>query len=318
MNMSKMAIGADDKKKLIVLGGLVGFVALVAVGVFALRPKKTTTTAGTTTVPGAPPMPDAADMPSQPGGGQAPAANASAPAGGGGGAGGVTAVSLASLSGSRPDPFTPEYILPPPPPPPPVELPQPELLPTPQGGYAGLPPAYVGGHQVAGNTPSTALVGLPPILLPRQTRVATAPQQFEAPKQVGGTELATPSFNKRLSGVIIGDSVHALLEVSNASGTQTYVVQPGDTVAGIRILGIQRVQEGGKTVPRMLISENGEGKYVELRASFTQQTDMQPGGGPEGMPGAPGGFPGNPTIFPAPNIRPGQQIGRGANPFSAN
>jgi hypothetical protein len=309
MNLSNMAIGDDNKKKLIALGGLVIVLILVMIYLFAFHRGNSSSTTTAENPPTAPPP----DMPGGPG--QPAAANASAPAGGGN----VTAVSLASLSGPRPDPFTPQYIVPPPPPPPPVQLPQPEALPSPQGIYAGLPPAYIGGHQVAGNTPSTALVGLPPIVLPRMAHPPTAPQKFEAPKQAGGAGLASPSFNKRLSGVIIGNSVHALLEVSNASGIQTYVVQPGDTVAGIRILGIQRVEVGGKTVPRMLISENGEEKYVDLRASFNPQTDQVPGGvGPDGMPAAPGAFPGKPTIFPAPSMRPGQQIGRGANPFSAN
>ncbi|MEO6907565.1 MAG: hypothetical protein ABI210_06710, partial [Abditibacteriaceae bacterium] len=217
-----------------------------------------------------------------------------------------TAISLASLSGSRGDPFTPQYILPPAP------LPQPEALPTPQGNYASLPPAFV-----AGNSPSTALVNLPPILIPKLIHFPTSPQKFEAPKQSGGATLATPSFNMRLSGVIIGDSVHALLEISNANGTQTFVVQPGDTIAGIRVLDIRRVEVGGKTVPRMLISENGEEKYVDLHASVNQQKNQGPSGG-AGALGLPGAFPGNPTIFPAPSVHPRQQIGRGANPFSVD
>jgi len=306
MNMSKMAIGADDKKKLIVLGGFGVALLLVIVFLFVFRKGSTPTSTAQVTPPAELPVPE-------PGGGQ-PAADTSAPAGGGGG-GSVTAVSLASLSGFRGDPFTPEYVVPPPPPPPPVPLPMPETLPSPQPNYpAGLPPAFI-----AANKPSTALLGLPPIEIPRMARAATKPQQFEAPKQVGGSQLATPSFNKRLSGVIIGDSVHALLEVSNASGTQTYVVQPGDTIAGIRILGIQRVEVGGRTVPRMLISENGEQKYVELRAAPNPQTDLQSGGGePGGLPGNPGAYPVNPTIFPAPSMQPGQKVGRGANPFSTN
>jgi hypothetical protein len=309
MNMSKMAIGADDKKKLLVLGGFGIVLLLVIVFLFVFRKGSTPAT----TAENIPMMPPGGPgLPNGPGGGQP--MDTSAPAGGGGG-GNVTAVSLASLSGSRGDPFTPEYVIPPPPPPPPVPLPMPEALPTPQPNYpAGLPPAFI-----AANKPSTVLMGLPPIEIPRMAHGATKPQQFEAPKQAGGSPLATPSFNKRLSGVIIGDSVHALLEISNASGTQTYVVQPGDTIAGIRILGIQRVEVGGRTVPRMLISENGEQKYVELRSAFNPQTDQQPGGGePGGLPGNPGAFPANPTIFPAPSMQPGQKVGRGANPFSVN
>lgn len=305
MNMSK--IGDDDKKKLIALGGLVVVLVLVMLYLFVFRKgSSTTTTAESVPPPGVP------VNPGDPGAEQPAAAPAPALAGGAGG--NITAVSLASLSGSRDDFFTPEYVIPPPPPPPPVPLPMPEALPSPQPSYpAGLPPAIV-----AANKPSTVMVGLPPITIRRLGRIPSKPQQFQAPKHVGGTQLATPSFNKRLSGVIIGDSVHALLEVSNASGTQTYVVQPGDTVVGIRILGIQRVQVGGKTVPRMLISENGEEKYVELRSAFNPQTDQQPGGAAElgGMPGAPGGLPA--TIFPAPNMKSGQQVGRGANPFSAD
>ena len=304
MNMSN--ISDDDKKKLFALGGLVVVLILVMLYLFVFRKGPSAPT--TADVP-------PSDLPAElrgPGGDQPPA-NAAAPAGGGGG-GNVTAVALASLSGPHTDFFTPEYVVPPPPPPPPAPLPMPESLPSPQPQYpAGLPPAFV-----ATNNPSNVLAGLPPVIIPRLRQVPVKPQQFQAPSQAGGTPLATPSFNKRLSGVIIGDSIHALLEVSSASGTQTYVVQPGDTVAGIRILGIQRVSVGGQTVPRMLISENGEEKYVDLRPAFNPQTDQQPGGMDEmgGFPGAPGGFPGNPTIFPAPSMKSGQQVGRGANPFS--
>lgn len=307
-----MAIDADDKKKLIALGGLAAVVLLILIYLFFFRGDSSTDVAEAPLTP-PPGMPGGPGMPGDPGmPGEAPSEAPAASAGGT-----VTAVSLASLGEHRTDPFTPQYILPPSPPPPPLQLPRPEALPTPSGGYAGLPPAYpIGGYPATGNNPSTVMVGLPPIIIPRIKTVPTSPQEFEAPKIAGSSPLASPSSNKRLSGVIIGDSVHALLEVSNASGTETYVVQPGDTVAGIMILGIRRVEMGGKTVPRMLIRENGQERYVDLRASFNPQADQPVNNGM--MPGIPGTFPGAPSILPAPNINPGEQVGRGANPFSVH
>lgn len=297
-----IAIGADDKKKFIALGGLLAVVLLIFLYLLLFRPKSSTTTVAQNSTPPqniAPP-----GMEGGPGAGQPPEETGAPTASSGSGS--VTAISLASLSGPQVDPFTPQYILPP------VPLAQPESLPAPSG-YAGLPPAYVGGNA------STVMMGLPPIHIPGVAQTPTAPQKFEAPKEAGGTPLASPSFNKRLSGVIIGDSVHALLEITDASGTHTYVVQPGDTIAGIRVLDIQRVDVGGRTVPRMLIRENGENAYVDLRPSPITPTDPQSSdtSAPGGLPGNPGTFPG-PSILPAPNMSPGQQIGRGTNPFSAN
>jgi hypothetical protein len=74
-----------------------------------------------------------------------------------------------------------------------------------------------------------------------------------------------------LSGVIIGDSVRALLEISqgdnNGTGmnTVTRIVQPGDEVDGIRVLRIERTTEGGRPVTRMYIRENGVESFVDLR-----------------------------------------------------
>lgn len=301
-------ISEDDKKKLVVLGVLVGILLLILAFVFIKnRPSPSQTADVPADMEGGPEDlppemlgdPGAEDMMAEDNaGGEAPST----------GSGNVTAASFASLGNPFADPFQPQYIMPPPPPPPPplpLSLPTPEALPAPQRQtYIGLPPAFF-----SGNDSQTAMKGLPPIKIPRRT-AGSRPRSFSVPKMEGGATLAAPSSGKRLSGVIIGNSVQALLEVQDASGTKTYVVQPGDTVAGIRILGITRVDAGGRTVPRLLISENGKEAYVDLRSSPNPQQDMQPGSMDEE------GFPGPGSITPAFDIRP-RSDDRKINPFSA-
>jgi hypothetical protein len=284
--MARLAIGADEKKKLMFLGGLLA--AIVVVVVVLYLPKGSKTTAEPPKTP-TPPVSSATGAPPDAGGAAtpAPAATASAP-------GGITAASLVSVEGYRPDPFAnplPPPPLPPPPPPPlkPVVLPPPIDI-APPGQYDGnpdipLPPA---GIRSIGSRPVS---NLPPII-PRRVAIApTAPRLYSPTGGQSEGGILT-SQNKRLSGVIIGDSVRALLEISGGEGMPpiTRVVQPGDEVDGIRILRLERVSEGGRTVTRLIVRENNQEQYVELRAA-PQQNTGEGGMGPGGLPGAPGAAP---------------------------
>ena len=96
--------------------------------------------------------------------------------------------------------------------------------------------------------------------------------------------MTSPSFNKRLSGVVIGNGVRAILEISGGATPKTYVVQPGDVVEGITVLSISRFNEGGNQVTRMLIRENGGERYVDLKPGPPRTA----AGAEGGAPGAPG------------------------------
>lgn len=276
--MARMAIGDDEKKKLMVLAGLL--VAIIVVVMVLYNPFG----GGTGEDVDTPPTPVA--------GAPDPAAGEPAPAADGAPApGGVTAASLVSLDGYRADPFEP-FILPspppPPPPPPPVYIPPPvEIMPPGQSGYGavGLPPMGVG------RSGSSVLVNLPPIVPRRVATAPTAPTVSVMPggsPGSGGGVLRSP--NKRLSGVVIGDSVRALLEVTIGDQVTTRVVQPGDEVDGIRILRLERVVEAGQTVTRLVVRENNQEQYVELRPAPQQQAAGAEGLIP-GMPGMPGAPP---------------------------
>src|SRR5690348_3124610 len=99
--MARLAVGADEKNKLMFLGVL--FVLIMAVIVVLYRPgsKKAATPTPAPTTPagpaaaGAPP-----DLGGPPGGAGAPATGASTSA-----PGGITAASLVSVENYRPDPF---------------------------------------------------------------------------------------------------------------------------------------------------------------------------------------------------------------------
>lgn len=287
--MARLAVGADEKKKLMFLGGLVVAILVVIVVLYLPKGKKTTTepetNAASPTTAEAPPAPE-----STPGGEAAPSPAASAP-------GGITAASLVSVESYRTDPFAnplpPPPVPPlPPPPPKPIVLPPPIQIAPPGGIEAGvvLPPASI---RTLGTRP---ISNLPPIVPRRVATAPTAPRLYSPPGDQGGGSILVAQ-NKRLSGVIIGDSVRALLEIDNGEGTPrtTRVVQPGDEVDGIRILRLERVSEGGRTITRLVVRENNQEQYVELRPAPQQQSMGEGGMGgafPGGVPGAPGAFPG--------------------------
>ena len=276
--MARLAIGDGEKKNLIILGSLLGLLAIV---VLVLYNPFSGGSSGDEAPPPTPsaPAPDAA-VPDAGAGGPAPDAGTPAtPAP----AGGVTAASLVSLGDYRTDPFE-RFALPlPPPPPPPVPIPAPvEIMPPSSMGPGGigLPPMGLG------NTRSEILVNLPPITPRRVATAPTAPRSFVLPGTQGtGGGSILRAQNKRLSGVVIGDSVRALLEVTIGDKVTTRVVQPGDEVDGIHILRLERVVEAGQTVTRLVVRENNQEQYVELRPSPQPQQQ----GGVDGL--LPGGMP---------------------------
>ena len=303
--MARVAIGADDKKKLYVLGALLAGLALVGgVLYFPRGGSKPVSTTDTSDVPerivGAPAADPLAPGMGAPG---APATTASASVA----PGGVNAASLISLGEYRDDPFErfAKPVLPPiptpaPPPPPVVILPpdQVDILPPSQfgsGSDSGLPPMGINASRIIGS-PGQSMVGLPPVALPTRLSIPTTP----APPAGQGSGAIQDSPNKRISGVIIGDSVRALLEISDGETTTTRIVQPGDEVDGIRILRIERVTEGNRTITRAIIRENGEERSVPLKAAPRDANAGAGGiggfGGP-GMPGAPR-VPGGRGAFP--------------------
>jgi len=278
-----ISIGADEKKKLYVLGGLLG--AIVVVGAVVFMPKGGGTPDETPAVttpenaPGAAATTPAAGAPAA-----APAMGAPAAAAGAGG----SAASLVSVGTYRPDPFKQfeKPKLPPLPqsrtqpiqdyvPPGPVEILPPEevnILPPGEGETSGggLPPLAVDGGGGVTKAPilsSKSIGGLPKIVIPRDVAPPVLPRSADGTSGgAGGGGGGIPaSPNKRLSGVVIGDSVRATIVMPDGS---TRIVQPGDEIdGGIRVLRIERVTEGGRSVTRVIIRENGEERAVVLKAA---------------------------------------------------
>jgi hypothetical protein len=171
------------------------------------------------------------------------------------------------LTRSRPDPFQQIYFIPtptpvPPPVPPPVPVPVP----------GEVPPVLLPGSSVS-NQQFQQPLNLPPVSIRRLDETSRRPVDAFPPRRTAGGEggaggggSANPSTDKRLSGVIIGEGVRALLEIQGPGGTVTRVVQPGDEVEGITVISIQRFNDGTRLVTRMIIRENGEERSVDLRA----------------------------------------------------
>ena len=227
---------------------------------------------------------------------------------------------LLPLSPYRRDPFQPFVLVPTPappapppppaptPPPPPVDIPQPEAfdVPRPGGGFGGGG-APAPGFAVPGPNGSGASEGpliLPTVVIPRLNSTKIAPTNaFPPPRSSSGagSGAASPSFDKRLSGVVIGNGVRAILEINSGGATpKTYVVQPGDVVEGITILNIRRYNESGTQVTRMLIRENGGERTVDLKPGPPRTSATGEFGSseiPGGFGGPPGGFGGSPRTF---------------------
>jgi hypothetical protein len=285
---TKKGFTPEQKKKYAALGAL-GLLVLVGGGAFLVprltgsssdtAPVTSTASSNVATAPGAL-SPDGTAS------GSADPFAAGGATGGGATGGAKTSAVSAPLARSRPDPFEQAYLIPTPPPPvpPPVSVPLP----------SDMMPVSLPGGNFRSEDMSRPLV-LPPVKIDRLDETARRPIDAFPPRRSaeGGSGSVAPSFDKRLSGVVIGDGVRALLEIQGPNGPVTRNVQPGDEVDGITVLNIQRFQEGGRTVTRMLIRENGEERSVELRPS------PQPMTGAAGFPGG-SGFPGGPGMPGAP------------------
>jgi hypothetical protein len=201
-------------------------------------------------------------------------------------AAGVTTASYDGepIGSPRSDPFQQPYLIPTPVPvpPPPVDVP----VPTDDG------PINLPGSNIEITELRKPLI-LPQVRITRLDEASRRPTDAFPPRRSSGDSgsaggaSVSPSFDKRLSGVVIGDGVRALLEIQGPTGTVTRVVQPGDEVDGITVLNIQRYKEGGNTVTRMLIRENGEEKSVDLGPSLNPPGATGGLGGPEGLSPAP-------------------------------
>ena len=327
-----MALGTEDKKKIIALAGVAG--ALGIVGLIILNPfkGKGSGSSGKVAPMAMPTPPSMSSGSGSPGYASSSGSSASSEES----TGTTTATTQTAATGTasakksqlisthpfRPDPFEQYYTkpipLPSPPPPPPTPRPIPTPLPpidlprpdanSDAGSNEGLP--GLPGTSSPSQT-STALVGLPSPRIARYVTIPTAPRiQVPPPNVSGGEATVTRSANKRLAGVIIGDSVRALLEIDDGSGDEpkTQVVQPGDEVNGVRVLRIERyVEGGGRNRVRMIVRENGEERSVELRPSTSQTAaggGGYPGGG-GGYPGGGGGYPGGGGGYPGGGRRGG-------------
>lgn len=316
---------SGDKKKLFIGLGVAGVAALGLGGYFLMNSRSGAATDAATNAATANSAQTSATPSGGPGGSGATMANGGIPPEGSGeGSGvGVTQVStggnpatLLPLSPYRRDPFQPFVIAPPPPtpapPPPPRPTPIPPPVPIPRldvdvptpggsgvfGSGGAFPVPGVGNGSGVG---SQGVLILPSVVIPRLNGNRTVPTNaFPPPRSSSGagSGVTSPSFDKRLSGVIIGNGVRAVLEINNGATTKSYVVQPGDVVDGITILNIQRYTEGGNQVTRMLIRENGGERTVDLKPGPPRTGTGAEGGGPGGFPGAgpgggrPGGFGG--------------------------
>lgn len=300
------ALEADQKKKLYILLGLAGLLGIV--GLAVLQPWNSgggdnvagDATSTSTTGGAAPVAPSAPAAPASSG-----AADPMSP-----GAGTATRVATATMISSRQqvapervreDPFAPEvviptptpYIPPPPTPRPPVIVPQPPGL-----SPIALPSsiAGAGGASSSGRllARSPLLVELPPINISRMVNPATVPSSLppRTPGQGGGFAAIPPSPNKRIAGVVLGDTVRALIEISDGEQVVTRVVQPGDEIEGIRILRIERVREGDRLVTRMIVREDNEERRIDLRPA-PQGTGGEGGSGGYPGSGGGGGYPGS-------------------------
>lgn len=207
------------------------------------------------------------------------------------------------LARSRRDPFEQPYFFPTPVPaprptlaPPPIPTPLPPI-PVPSPSDMDLAPLALPG--INGSAALQRPLILPPVTIGRLDQSTRRPAEAFPPTRTlgaaGGAGVPSPSYDKRLSGVVIADGVRAILEIQGPSGPISRVVQPGDEVEGITILNIQRFNDGTRTVTRMLIRENGEERTVDLRAGAPRDTGGSGSfeSGSSGSSGASRGFRGS-------------------------
>lgn len=297
-----MNLKAEDKKKLYLLGGLAGTLGVLGV-VFVILPLfrgapaddgevSNAVNMATANVPRATststPPPNGLTM-----GRPVSTSAASSSSGGGSSAGGssadqIFAPQLIGVGRPRTDPFAPEEVVPalaPTPVPTPrveVRVTMEPLAPLVLNPYtptyesttvslpSGVGPSVATGVNGTGSADSRILQTLPPAMIFGAT-ARIAPRSLP---NIGGLTVAAPGAqanivnadDKRVAGVIIGDSIRALIEYQENGQTVSRVVQPGDNVGGMEILSIGRVSEGGQQLVRVTVRENGQEKYFDLKS----------------------------------------------------
>jgi len=208
---------------------------------------------------------------------------------------------LAFIATARVDPFEPVLLDPPPLPPPPriktKPVPPPVILASPSD-FSRNGTVSIADPRVRAEIAQPLGLGSP---LVKRTFEGAPRDAFPPPRTSGvagegGAGAPQESYDKRLAGVIIGDGVHALLEITAGGQVTTQVVQPGDEVNGVRVLSIERFRDGERTVTRMLVRDtDGTQRYVDLKPSTQPPAGAGgvggPGGAGRGFPGA-AGFPG--------------------------
>ena len=295
-----ITFGADDKKKIYLLGGLLGVLGvagLFTVVVPMLSGGSSDTPAVSNTVAptagGARPygstMPTSFVMPPNAGGAQFGASGVTSPTGAGPGTstagtatGSPSTPQIPGIGRTRSNPFVP-VILGAIPPPPPAPTPRPTPVPTTvvtvpvrvslptystqlEDTSVSLPasPFASGGQQLS---PQAV------ILLPRAEIFGGAQSSAPQPMPlVGGLEVGAPgaqtsamnASGKRVSGVILGNTIRALIEYQENGQTVSKIVQPGDEVGGMKILSIQRIRSGEQSIVRVTARENGQEVYFDL------------------------------------------------------
>jgi hypothetical protein len=128
--------------------------------------------------------------------------------------------------------------------------------------------------------------------------------QFEPKGEVQAAPLITePQPYRRLAGVVVGDSVLALIDMGNGT---TELVRPGQKIPGTEwtVVSIDEekaiLRRGGNRLPRQ-VTVRLELPPPGMGGAPTGGFPGGPGGPPSGVPGGPpGGFPGGP-----PGGRPG-------------
>lgn len=209
----------------------------------------------------------------------------------------ASAVPIAFVARARTDPFEPVLLYPPAPKPVATIKPKPilplVLIPAPSD-FPQRNPISIANPRIGAEVAQPLGLGSPTL----SRTLAGAPRDaFPLPRTSGAGDAGAPqqAYDKRLAGVIIGDGVHALLEITAGGQITTQVVQPGDEVNGVRVLSIERFRDGERTITRMLVRDtDGIQRYVELKPSAQPPAGAGAGaggaaGGPPGAAGFPGG-----------------------------
>lgn len=283
-----ITLGADDKKKIYILGALLGVLGLGGL-VLVLRPSgnrdasapansalgnsvsSRVPTSGQTGAPVLPPGSRSSNFGATTLAAQTATASTVDPA--------TLTPQIPGIGRTRDNPFLPVTLtaLPPTPtpaPPPPIRrivrdavpVSLPPFSPPSLGTGANLPlNSFPPGAQ--NNVASTTLY------LPAATIFGGTQRAEPAPlPQIGGLTVGAPgaqteatnASGKRVAGVIVGDTIRALIEYQENGQTVSKIVQPGDEVGGMKILSIQRVRSGEQSIIRVTASENGQEEYFDL------------------------------------------------------